>query len=134
MTSKQKGDIGEQKIALEAMKQGYKVCWPFGDDHRFDLVIYKDDGDFLKVQCKYAGRYTDKVWVKARSNRVQGQQKYLASEVDLLAAYHPATDLVFFIPVSEVSDHSEFCLRIASTSNKAGRKARWAQDYLLIRD
>lgn len=53
MDTKQKGDIAEQAVVLQALRQGWGVLKPIGDRLPYDLVI--DIGGFLvKIQVKYA--------------------------------------------------------------------------------
>jgi hypothetical protein len=47
------GDTTEAVVMAEFVKAGFPVLIPFGENHRYDLVI-EAGGRFLRVQCKTA--------------------------------------------------------------------------------
>ena len=55
-------DVGERSEAVifaELVKRGHRVLIPYGNNHRYDLVI-DVGGRFLRAQCK-TGRLRDGV-------------------------------------------------------------------------
>ncbi|MBV9085817.1 MAG: hypothetical protein JOZ62_24345 [Acidobacteriaceae bacterium] len=52
MNTKHRGDIAEQAATLEALKRGWSVLRPIGDNLPYDLV-FDIGGRFIKVQVKY---------------------------------------------------------------------------------
>ena len=51
METREKGTLTESKILAAFVEAGYLVSLPFGDGHKYDLII--DDGRHLqRVQCK----------------------------------------------------------------------------------
>jgi hypothetical protein len=132
VVANQKGDIAETAVALDLLQKGYKVCVPFGDDHRFDLLAYKDIGDFKRVQVKYCGGGTDTVIVSCASRRKNGWVKYKEGEIDWIAAFHPQTNQVFYIPGQEAVNRKEINLRLFPQKGRGGKKPKWAKDYLDI--
>ncbi len=53
MDTKQKGDIAEQAVVLQALKQGWGVLKPLGDRLPYDLV-FDIGGSLVKIQVKSA--------------------------------------------------------------------------------
>ena len=49
---KAQGSIGEVMVMAEAIRRGYKVALPFGEDWRYDLIVVRN-GRLERVQCKY---------------------------------------------------------------------------------
>ena len=54
MITKQKGDIAEQAVILQALRLGWGVCKPVGDRMPYDLV-FDIDGILSKIQVKVHG-------------------------------------------------------------------------------
>src|SRR5215471_4009198 len=46
------GERSEAIIMAKFLEVGYGVLMPFGDSHRYDLVIEDADGNFYRIQCK----------------------------------------------------------------------------------
>ena len=53
MDTKKKGDIAEQAVVLQALKQGWGVLKPIGDRLPYDLV-FDIGGSLIKIQVKSA--------------------------------------------------------------------------------
>lgn len=49
--TKRVGDLSELRLMHDLVRAGYLVSIPFGENHRYDLVIEKD-GVFKSVQVK----------------------------------------------------------------------------------
>ena len=45
------GTISEMLVSREAVKNGWKVAYPYGSDTPFDLILY-NDGKIKSVQVK----------------------------------------------------------------------------------
>ncbi len=56
---------------------------------------------------------------------------YTADEIDAIAAYAPATDRCYLIPVHDTEGHPAISLRLTPTRNNQAKGIRWAQDYEL---
>jgi hypothetical protein len=46
------GDISEAAVITRLLRCGYIVLTPYGQNHRYDLVIEDADGKFWRVQVK----------------------------------------------------------------------------------
>jgi hypothetical protein len=88
LTTDQKGVVAEQAIVLEAVKAGVGVLRPLGDE-RYDLV-FDLRPRLIRVQCKWANRNGDVVFVRTRRCR-RGpdgliHRQYAAKEIDVIDA------------------------------------------------
>ena len=52
---KQKGDTAELAVALDLRRRGYRICFPYGEDSDYDLIVEKTDLDFGSVWLAPAG-------------------------------------------------------------------------------
>jgi hypothetical protein len=90
LTTKQKGDVAEYAVLLEALKLGYNVLKPIGDRLPYDFV-FEINGKFIKIQVKSA--YKDgNSWIvdtrRTKTNRrVMKRTRYTNTEVDFVIAY-----------------------------------------------
>jgi PD-(D/E)XK endonuclease len=119
-------------------KAGFPVLIPFGENHRYDLVI-EVGGRFLRVQCKTAspcGRNGSMSCVRfhAYSHRFEagkfrGREAY-SGQADLFAAYAPSTGAVYVLPVNEVPE-TDVWLRLTPTRNGQQSGIRMAVDHTL---
>src|SRR6185312_6858024 len=82
------GERSQGAIAAEVMKYGYIILVPFGEAHRYDMVIEKD-GQFSRLQCK-TGRYINGV-VKFNTCSInwwnKTKKRYTREEIDYFAVY-----------------------------------------------
>jgi PD-(D/E)XK nuclease superfamily protein len=131
------GSTTEAVVLAEFLKAGYRVLLPFGEDHRYDLVI-EAGGHFLRVQCKTASPCGngDRSCVRfhAYSHRFtggkfSGREAY-AGQADLFAAYSPDTQQVYVLPVDEVPE-TDVWLRLTPARNGQRTGVRMAEDHTL---
>jgi hypothetical protein len=104
MNTKQRGDIAEQAAVLEALKRGWSVLRPVGDNLPYDLVV--DIGNrFVKVQVKCA-------WLdgpsqnfvvdnrRTKTNRRQMiREEYKPTDFDFALVYLPEKAVFYVYPV-----------------------------------
>jgi hypothetical protein len=90
MDTKLKGDIAEQAVVLQALKQGWGVLRPVGDRLPYDLVF--DLGQqFVKIQVKAA-------WLDQPSqNYVVDNRRTKTNRRQMLRAAYQVTDFDFAI-------------------------------------
>ena len=135
LTTNQKGAIAETAIAHAAVKLGIDVYRPVAEGGRFDLIFAFADGSLSRVQCKWAQRTGDVVVIRpysARRTRTGfANRPYLASEIDALAAYCPATDRCYYLPVELVAGRRCLHLRLAPSMNNQAAGVHWAADHEL---
>ncbi len=103
MDTKQKGDLAEQAVTLQALKNGWGVLRPVGDRLPYDLV-FDLSGVLVKVQVKCA-------WIdNASSNyiidnrrtktnrRVMKREAYHPGDFDFALSYIPEGDIFYVFP------------------------------------
>lgn len=128
-------DVGQRTEATilgELVRRGFRVLTPFGENHRYDLVLDLD-GRFVRVQCK-SGRLRRGVvnfsTQSVRSNSRQRSTRGYAGEAELFLVYCPDNDGIYAVPVDEAPT-GYMSLRVEPPLNKQARGVRWAADYVL---
>lgn len=128
-----KGNVAELAIAKEAASLGLSVLAPLTEHERYDLVLGLG-GMLLRVQCKWARREKDIVFVAARTSYHSPTQGYVrssydGSEIDALAAYCGELDRCYLLPIDLVSRQGAVHLRLAEAKNNQRAALNWAADY-----
>jgi hypothetical protein len=135
MTSNQKGAIAETAIAHAAVKLGIEVYRPVAEGGRFDLIFAFADGSLSRVQCKWAPLIRDTVAIRAYSARRAREglrhRSYTASEIDAIAAYCPANEKCYYVPVERVDGRRVVHLRTAPARNNQVERVNYAVEYEL---
>jgi len=128
--TKTKGDLGVGMVIAEALRRGYKVALPMGENWPFDLIVQRD-GKLERVQCKYAESDGKVVEVRCRSTSDWVQYKYTTKEVDWIACYDKTTDRCYFIPATLLgTGRSILHLRLVTSQNGQTKNVRKAEDFL----
>jgi hypothetical protein len=116
------------------VRQGYRILFPFGEDHDYDIAI--DDGDRLqRVQVRYTRSDGAVVKVRCFSNsltngKVRVTKLYTADTVDWMAVWDVTCDRCFYIPAAALgTGRAELRLRLTPSRNNQRRRIRWAEDY-----
>lgn len=131
---KQKGDLAELKVAADLVAQGYRVLFPFGEDHSYDLAI--DDGArLLRVQVKHTRSDGHVITAKCFTHsltggRVRTKTRYTTEHIDCLAIWDATTDRCFYLSAELLgTGRSYVYLRYSAPRNNQRRRIRWAADY-----
>jgi len=130
--TKRTGDISELRLMHDLVRVGYLVSIPFGEDHRYDLVIEKD-GQFASVQVKTGRLRKGSVLFNcfsSHTHRGGSACRMYTGEIDFFGIYCPDTDATYLVPIGEVPVQLG-TLRVTPTRNGQCRKLRWAHKYLL---
>lgn len=128
--TKQKGDVGEAMVLADALRRGYKVALPVGEDWRYDLIVLRGS-KLERVQCKYTQSDGAKIEVKCRSTNNWGTHKYTAADLDWIACFDTTTNKVYYLPASLLKEGmSLITLRITPTKNGQTKGVFWARDFL----
>jgi hypothetical protein len=130
------GDISESAAIHRLLQCGYVILTPYGQMHRYDLVIEDADGKFWRVQVK-TGRLNEDQSVilfnaassDNRSAKTRGWRNY-RGRCEYFAVFVEALNKVYFIPVNDVG-MAKGTLRLTSSKNKQEKNVRWAKDYEL---
>lgn len=118
MDPKDTGTVGELAFCTEAMRRGYKIAQPYGDNCEYDLLL--DAGDtFYRIQVKSSSCKIGSVYA-FYLRRGRGKQKHY-SDVDIFACYLMPERLFFLIPRVAVNDRKNVKL------NPQPRHTQWAQ-------
>ena len=105
MNTKQIGDIAEQAAALQALKQGWGVLYPIGDNLPYDLV-FDVKGILVKIQvkCAWLDEPSQNYVVDNRrtktNRREMVRERYCSSDFDFALAYISQQDLFYVFPVN----------------------------------
>jgi len=127
------GDVSEAKVIAAFVEAGYSVSIPFGENHRYDLVV--ELGNVLsRVQVK-TGRVRKGAIIfncsSSHTHRNGPHSRTYQGEVEFFAVYCPDTANVYLIPSPEISDAFRWSLRIAHAKNGQRKRIREASLYAL---
>ncbi len=138
MSSKQKGDIGEYTVVVEALRRGYTVCTTVGDNARYDIVI--DTGLSLdRVQVKaICDSDGDSFTVPFTTNSYDSETgllgtlvyTYTSADIDYILAVTINDGMIYKIPSTYVDGVTRaITLRKVPTSNNQRKKINWAHRF-----
>jgi prevent-host-death family protein len=134
LTSKEKGNIAEIAIALEAMKLGVEVLKPLAEHGRYDLA-FDLGGRILRVQCKTAKRRGEVLVINLMSSwhspNGYVRNRYERGEVDLIAAHDHETGSSYLIPFDLVLGMTAIQLRLSPPKNGQRASIHFAADHTL---
>jgi hypothetical protein len=131
------GDTAEMAVALDLMRRGYKVAFPYGEDWDYDLILCRKE-NLERVQVKYTRSDGDVVLVRCRSHsltngKVRATKRYTAETVDWIAVYDAQTERCFYVPASELANgRALLTLRLTPARNGQRQGIRNAEDYAAI--
>lgn len=131
------GDMAEIAVALDLLRRGHKIAFPYGEDWDYDLIV-RLEARLERVQVKHARSDGAVVRVRCRSQSLTGGQvrstkHYTAEMVDWIAVYDSHTDRCFYVPATELAGgRSELFLRLTPARNGQRQGIRNAGDYVEI--
>lgn len=128
MNSTTVGNRTEAVLLSSLVQAGYTVSVPFGDGHRYDLIVDGDDG-LQRVQCK-TGRIRKDVLRFHCQDRTTAAGTNYRGHVDLFAVWCPENATAYLIPV-EAMPIGVAHLRLAPARNGQRAGVHWAADYEL---
>jgi hypothetical protein len=134
---KQKGDVAELAVALDLRRRGYRVCFPFGEDCDYDLVIDRD-GSLERVQVKYVRSDGEVIALRCGSHsltngRVRATKRYTAAMIEWLAVYDVTSNRCYYLPATELGDGRAILhLRLTPARNNQRRGIRLASELTEI--
>src|SRR5918997_5370048 len=102
METREKGTLTESKILAAFVEAGYLVSLPFGDGHKYDLII--DDGRSVqRVQCKTGRVRNGSLLFNACSfSGNAGTRQDYKGAAELFAVLNPETGNVYIVSVKDV--------------------------------
>jgi len=130
------GDISESATVTRLLQCGYRVLLPYGQMHRYDLVIEDTDEKFWRVQVKTGWLNEDQSVIHFATSssmnytvKHKGARSY-RGQCEYFAIYVEALNKVYFLPVDEVGV-TKGTLRLLPSKNNQEKNVRWAKDYEL---
>ncbi|HZZ00543.1 MAG TPA: group I intron-associated PD-(D/E)XK endonuclease [Candidatus Baltobacteraceae bacterium] len=125
------GDLSEATLLRAFVQLGYGVAIPWGENHRYDMIV-EIDGALFKVQVKTGRLRMGSIQFNAytsHAHRNGGPRSY-KGDADFFGVYCPDVQRVFLVPVEDVTERLG-CLRWERTKNRQKRKIRLADPYVL---
>jgi prevent-host-death family protein len=130
--SNHKGNVAELAFATEAARLGLEVYSPMTEHGRADLVLGLGNR-LLRVQCKWANRKGNVVFISLATSRRSGdghiRTTYTADEIDAIGAYCDELRKCFLIPIDVAAGKSAMHLRLAPPRNGQRAALNWAEQY-----
>ena len=134
LSTKQKGNITEMQCAVAFMQHGFKVCFPYGEDCKYDMIV--DTGKHLyRVQCKTASALPDKedgfkfktrsIVITTHGAKASG---YTEEEIDVFATMYEGQ--CYVVPVQDCG-MNEKTLRFRYPKNGQRKGITLAANYTL---
>ncbi len=117
VSEKDTGVIGELAFSAEAMRRGYKLAQPLGDNEQFDLLLTAGGDRLYRVQVKASANPQKDVYTYIIR---RGKNKTEYFEVDVFALYLIPERLFFIIPRVETGSRVTVKLRALP------RQSQWA--------
>ena len=101
---KRAGEISQAAFLLKAEMMGFDVALPWGDNQKFDFVVWRRDGCAVRVQVKGTGRLHRRGYEvqPVHTTRRGGKKRYTKKEIDVIAAHVQPVDAWYLIPIEEL--------------------------------
>ncbi len=127
--TKTKGDLGQAMVMADALRRGYKVAMPLGEDWRYDLIVLRDK-KLLRVQCKYVESTRGVVKVRCETHDGRNYYRYKQEDLDYIAVYDKITEKCYYINCSYLGKgRGSLSLRTQKTRNGQRKKIFNAEDF-----
>lgn len=129
--TKRIGDLSEAMVLHAFVRLGYPVSVPWGENHRYDLIV-EIDGTLAKIQVKTGRLRLGSILFNAYSSHAHrnGGNRSYRGNADYFGIYCAEVQRVFLVPVGDVTE-TVGCLRWERAKNRQNRKIRWADPYVL---
>lgn len=101
---KRSGEISQAAFLLKAETMGFDLALPWGDNQKFDFVVWRGNGRALRVQVKGTGRLHRRGYEvqPVHATRRGGKKRYSKKDIDLIAAHVQPVDAWYLIPIEKV--------------------------------
>lgn len=128
MHSNDKGTLAESKVISRLLEIGKKVALPYGQNHRYDLLIDEGKGKFSRVQVKNGRTKNGCVLYNNFSGGGYSKgRKYYNNDVEYFGVYCKELDQVYLIPTKQAKGS----LRYLPTHSGQYKKIKFAEKYIL---
>lgn len=101
---KRAGEISQAAFLLKAEMLGFDLALPWGDNQKFDFVVWQREGRAVRVQVKGTGRLHRRGYEVQPVHRTRrGRKKrYTKKDIDVIAAHVQPVDAWYLIPIEKV--------------------------------
>jgi PD-(D/E)XK endonuclease len=101
---KRAGEVSQAAFLLKAEMMGFDVALPWGDNQKFDFVVWRRDGRAMRVQVKGTGRLHRRGYEvqPVHTTRRGGKKRYTKKDIDVIAAHVQPVDAWYLIPIEKV--------------------------------
>jgi hypothetical protein len=133
MNNKHKGTIAESVFTTEALKRGWTVSLPYGDNARYDVILDRGNGlERLQIKSSTLRNKSIVAYTRSIYNNSKGQQckTYTAEEIDGFVIYSPELDSLYLVPIEKQEGKKSINLTLESR-NPNHPMLNWAKDYTL---
>ena len=101
---KRAGEISQAAFLLKAEMLGFDLALPWGDNQKFDFVVWRRDGRAMRVQVNGTGRLHRRGYEvqPVHATRRGGKKRYTKKDIDVIAAHVQPADAWYLIPIEKV--------------------------------
>jgi len=102
---KRSGEISQAAFLLKAEMMGFDLALPWGDNQKFDFVVWHRNGRAMRVQVKGTGRLHRRGYEvqPVHTTRHGGKKRYTKKDIDVIAAHVQPVDAWYLIPIEKVA-------------------------------
>jgi hypothetical protein len=130
---RRRSETARKRLSWPALVgKGYFVSIPFGENHRYDLLV-DDGGRILRVQVKTGRLRRDVIEYSCSSSHTHRGGTHARpyfGQADVIAVYCPQNGKVYLVPEEEFVA-SRAHLRLTAPANNQRRGIRWASRFEL---
>ena len=130
--TKSVGELSEMIVATELIRAGYRIAIPLGENHRYDLIIERENV-LSRVQVK-TGRLRNGAILfncySVHAHRGNLLRTYFGA-AEFFGVYCAAVAGVFLVPVADCPGSCFASLRWVAPKNGQTSNVRWASSYLV---
>jgi hypothetical protein len=132
---KRSGEISQAAFLLKAETMGFDVALPWGDNQKFDFVVWRGNGRAMRVQVKGTGRLHRRGYEvqPVHATRHGGKKRYSKKDIDLIAAHVQPVDAWYLIPIEKVGRAKSLRLYPGIRKRVKAPRLREAQGRLLLK-
>jgi hypothetical protein len=126
---KTKGEYAEAAFITKAIGLGFTVCCPFGNNHRFDYLVFASRSPIARIQVKSC-------WTRVKNSyflNTQGafHRRYTRRDCDFIVGYVVPEDAWYVIPIATI--RSRMAVVFPHIPHSRGRFERFRERWDLLR-
>ena len=126
---KTKGEYAESAFMTRAIGLGFTVCRPFGDNHRFDFLVFAPGNRIARVQVKSCWtRVNNAYYLNAQGAY---HRRYTRRDCDFIAGYVVPQDAWYVIPIAAI--RSRMAVVFPHIPHSRGRLEKYRDSWHLLR-